>query len=116
QDQVARVAGREAGDLHVVAEHALGVPVGRPRLPGDPLRLLVVGELQGRRRADARPGEELLLEVVAGAPGEHAGDPERLAADVSDHGLRSDPLGRLAVVRTAAAVDVRVAGVVAAGR
>ena len=88
QHEVAGVAGREAGDLDVVAHQVLG--------GGEAVVLAL---------------EELLLEIPARAPAQHAADVQVLAQDVPHHVLRLDALGGLLVVRAAGRVDVVIAGV-----
>ena len=55
-------------------------------------------------------GEELLLVIEAGSPGEIAADLQVFAQAVADHVLGVHALGRIGIVGTAGRVDVMVAG------
>src|ERR1700740_2486373 len=56
-------------------------------------------------------GEELLLVVVVGSPGQHTGGVQGLAQNLAYHVSRLHALGGVYIVRAARGVDMMVAGV-----
>src|SRR4030095_5987199 len=87
QHEVSGVTGWKTGNLQVVVHPAIGL-----------------------RQRIVLPGEELLLIVVAGPPGQNGADVERFTQDLTHHVFGQHAFRRILIVRAAGGVNVVVAG------
>ena len=77
---------------------------------------VVVHQAVRSRQRIVLAGEELLLVVVAGTPGEDRTEVQRLALNLTDHVVRQNAFGRILIMRAAGRVNVMVSRVPAERR
>src|ERR1700758_1587523 len=108
---MARVAGRKAGYLHVVAQAALAILSRGTRLQRGFASNLQLRILKARRWTYRMACEKLLLIVPTRSPGQHLCDRESFAACLADHGLRCNTFRRQRVVCASGGMNVGIAGI-----